>query len=160
TIVRDKGYGVPHIYGTTREDAMFGAGYVAAQDRLFLIDVLRHTARAQLSSFVGGSPSNREMDREQWAIAPYTEQDLQAQVDQDKQLYGQAGQLVVDDVTNFVDGINEYINEAKLDPSKLPAEYAALGQLPQPWTITDVLAEASLIGGIFGKGGGRELDSA
>ena len=42
----------------------------------------------------------------------------------------------------------------------MPAEYAALGKLPQPWKATDVVAEASLIGGIFGKGGGRELDSA
>ena len=160
TIVRDKGYGIPHIYGTTRGDVMFGAGYVAAQDRLFLIDILRHTARAELSSFIGGSASNREMDRTQWAIAPYTEQDLQSQINQDVQLYGQAGQQAVDDVNNFVAGINEYINEAKLDPTKLPAEYAALGQLPQTWTVTDVLAEASLIGGIFGKGGGREVDSA
>ena len=54
TILRDKGYGVPHIYGTTRDDTMFGAGYAGAQDRLFLMDVLRHTGRAELSSFVGG----------------------------------------------------------------------------------------------------------
>ena len=45
-------------------------------------------------------------------------------------------------------------------PTLLPAEYAALGKTPQPWTPTDVIAEASLIGGIFGKGGGRELESA
>src|ERR671915_321346 len=31
---------------------------------------------------------------------------------------------------------------------------------PENWKITDVIATASLIGGIFGKGGGRELDSA
>jgi len=76
TIVRDKGYGAPHVYGATRGDVMFGAGYAGAQDRLFLMDVLRHTGRAQLSSFVGGSASNREMDRVQWSLAPYTEQDL------------------------------------------------------------------------------------
>jgi acyl-homoserine lactone acylase PvdQ len=34
---------------------MFGAGYAAAADRLFLIDVLRHAARAELSSFAGGA---------------------------------------------------------------------------------------------------------
>jgi hypothetical protein len=81
TIVRDKGFGVPHIYGTTRGGTMFGAGYAAAQDRLFFIDVLRHLGRAQLSSFVGGAAGNREMDAAQWAIAPYTEADLQRQVD-------------------------------------------------------------------------------
>ena len=57
-------------------------------------------------------------------------------------------------------GINAYIAEALLDPSKMPAEYAALGKHAEPWKPTDVIAEASLIGGIFGKGGGSELDSA
>ncbi len=46
TIVRDKAFGVPHIYGTTRADTMFAAGYASAADRLFLMDVLRHTGRA------------------------------------------------------------------------------------------------------------------
>ena len=54
TITRDKSYGVPHIYGSTREGVMFGTGYAAAEDRLFLIDVLRHAARAELSSFKDG----------------------------------------------------------------------------------------------------------
>ena len=160
TIIRDRQYGVPHIYGDTRADVAFGAGYAGAEDRLFLMDVLRHTGRAQLSSFVGGSAGNRQMDRTQWQIAPYTEADLQKQIDQAPVLYGDLGRQVVDDVTAFVAGINQYVSEAGLDPTKMPAEYAAFGKTPQPWTITDVIAEASLIGGIFGKGGGNELRSA
>ena len=50
---------------------MFGAGYVAAEDRLFFIDALRHAGRAQLSSFAGGSAGNGEMDRSVWADTPY-----------------------------------------------------------------------------------------
>jgi acyl-homoserine lactone acylase PvdQ len=161
TIVRDKAYGVPHIYGDTRDDVMFGAGYAGAQDRLFLMDVLRHTGRAQLSSFVGGSASNRAMDREQWALAPYTEADLQRQIDDAPKLYGADGARLVADVESYVAGINAYISEAKLDPTKLPAEYVALGRPgPDPWKATDVIATASLIGGIFGKGGGNEVASA
>jgi acyl-homoserine lactone acylase PvdQ len=160
TIVRDKPYGVPHIYGTTRAGVMFGAGYAGAEDRLFLMDVLRHAGRAELSSFAGGSAGNREMDRMQWAIAPYTEDDLQSQIDNATTLYGDAGAQMVDDVKNYVDGINAYIDAALLNPNLLPAEYAGVGKLPQAWTATDVIAEASLIGGIFGKGGGNELRSA
>jgi acyl-homoserine lactone acylase PvdQ len=160
TIVRDKKWGVPHVYGTTRADVMFGAGWVGAQDRLFLMDVLRHTGRAQLSSFAGGSAGNRAMDRTQWAIAPYTEADLQAQIDNGPRLYGAAGRQVLDDATNYVAGINAYIDAAKLDPNKMPAEYAAFGKTPETWKTTDVIATASLIGGIFGKGGGNELRSA
>jgi acyl-homoserine lactone acylase PvdQ len=160
TIVRDKEYGVPRIYGDTDEDVEFGAGYVAAQDRLFFIDVLRHTGRAQLSSFVGGAAGNRAMDREQWSIAPYTEADLQRQIDDAPKLYGALGTELVSRLNAFVDGINAYIDEAMLDPSKMPAEYAAFGTMPTHWTGTDVIAEASLIGGIFGKGGGNEVGSA
>src|SRR4051812_43033197 len=160
TIVRDKQFGVPHVYGATRGDVMFGAGYAGAQDRLFLMDVLRHTGRAQLSSFAGGSAGNRAMDREQWRLAPYTEEDLQKQIDLAEQVYGARGKQVHDDLTNYVAGINEYITEAQLDPSKKPAEYTLLNIQLQPWKGTDVIATASLIGGIFGKGGGRELESA
>src|SRR3954447_1371659 len=160
TIVRDRTYGVPHIYGDTRDDVMFGTGYAGAQDRLFLMDVLRHTRRAQLSSFVGGSPSNREMDRTQWAIAPYTESDLQQQIDGAERFYGQRGLRVKQDLDSYLAGINAYIAETRTDPSKLPGEYAALGKLPEPWKGTDVIATASLIGGIFGKGGGAEVQSA
>jgi acyl-homoserine lactone acylase PvdQ len=160
TIVRDKGFGVPHIYGDTRADVEFGAGYAGAQDRLFLMDVLRHTGRATLSSFIGGSKSNRAMDETQWKIAPYTEQDLQRQVDDAGKLYGARGLQLVTDVKNYVAGINAYVTRTQTDPSALPFEYTALGVKPQPWKPTDVVAVASLVGGIFGKGGGNEVSSA
>ncbi len=189
TIQRDRGFGVPHIYGSSRDGAMFGAGYIGAEDRLFLMDVLRHVGRAELSSFVGGSEGNREMDRKQWRVAPYTEADLQRQVDQLDDLYGQPGRQVQEDVANYVAGINKYICEAmpanpdcvaegiSSSPTpgskngatpvqKLPGAYAAItpdGEptaKPELFTITDVIATASLVGAIFGKGGGAELDAS
>ncbi|HEY0632229.1 MAG TPA: penicillin acylase family protein, partial [Thermoleophilaceae bacterium] len=69
TILRDKGFGTAHVYGTTRPGTMFGAGYIAAEDRLFFIDVLRHLGRAQLTSFAGGAQGNQAFDESQWAIA-------------------------------------------------------------------------------------------
>src|SRR5262249_26009998 len=60
TIVRDKQFGVPHVYGATRAGTMFGLGYATAEDRLFFIDVLRHLGRAELTSFAGGAPGNQE----------------------------------------------------------------------------------------------------
>jgi acyl-homoserine lactone acylase PvdQ len=159
TILRDNSFGIPHIYGTTRGGTMFGAGYAAAQDRLFFIDVLRHLGRAQLSSFIGGAPANRAMDAEQWSLAPYTEADFQRQFDLGDDLYGDRGRQLQDDALNYVAGINQYIAEARLDPTKMPGEYAALGrpQGPDEWKVTDLFSTASLVGGIFGKGGGREL---
>jgi acyl-homoserine lactone acylase PvdQ len=160
TIIRDKQYGVPHVYGDTDDDVEFGAGYAGAEDRLFLMDVLRHTGRAELSSFIGGSDGNREMDRTQWQIAPYTDADLQRQIDLAPQVYGDLGRQLVERGNAFVAGINAYVDAAMTDPSKMPGEYAAIGKLPTHWSLTDVIAEASLIGGIFGKGGGNEVRSA
>ncbi|WCB95609.1 hypothetical protein DSM104299_04358 [Baekduia alba] len=159
TIVRDKGFGVPHIYGSTRSGAMFGAGYAAAQDRLFFIDVLRHLGRGELSSFAGGAPGNRAMDQEQWSLAPYTEDDLQRQIDQFDDLYGTEGKQLQDDLSDYVAGINQYIDEAKIDLTKMPGEYAATNHPlgPDAWKGTDIIATASLVGAIFGKGGGQEL---
>src|SRR6185436_18822059 len=57
----------------------------------------------------------------------------------------------------YRDGVNQYINEALVDPTKMPAEYPALQQVPAPWKGEDAVAIASLVGGIFGKGGGGEL---
>jgi acyl-homoserine lactone acylase PvdQ len=158
TIQRDAAFGVPHVYGDTRADTMFGAGYAGAADRLFLMDVLRHTGRAELASFLGGA--NAEADASQWSFAPYTEADLEKQLSQTAKLYGAAGQRAVDDVQAYVEGINAYIAAAAVNPALRPGEYGLLSQPIEPWKATDVIAIASLVGGIFGRGGGNELASA
>lgn len=162
-IVRDRGFGVPHLYGSTRAGAMFGTGYAAAEDRLFLIDALRHAGRAELSSFAGGAAGNREMDHDVWANQPYTEAELQLQFDRGDEVFGPIGSQIQEDVLNYVDGVNQYIAEARVNPVlKMPGEYAALGrpQGPASWKVTDVIATASLVAGIFGRGGGNEVGSA
>ena len=157
TITRDRAFGVPHVYGDTRAAAMFGLGYVAAEDRLFFIDALRHAGRGRLSSFAGGAAGNRAMDEEQWTLAPYTEADLQRQADQLDDLFGDDGRQIQADAAEYVAGVNTYIDEARLDITKMPGEYAAIGKPLEPWKVTDIIATASLVGGIFGKGGGDEL---
>ena len=161
TVVRDR-YGVPHIRGATRADTMYAIGYVTAEDRLFFIDVLRHVGRAELSSFAGGASANRLLDREIWQTAPYTEADLQRQVDQSPPGFAKPAAKLRADLHAYVDGINGYIAEARLDPSKMPAEYAAIDQPlgPTDWKATDTVAVATLVGAIFGAGGGSELPSA
>src|SRR5581483_10042345 len=139
TVVRDASFGVPHVFGETRYATMFAQGYTGAEDRLFLMDVLRHLGRARLSEFLGASPSNLAMDRDQLAAI---------------QSSGPEGAGGYMDLLAYADGVNQYINEALSDPSKMPAEYQALQQTPQTWKPEDAVAIASLVGGIFGKGGG------
>jgi acyl-homoserine lactone acylase PvdQ len=158
-IQRD-GFGVPHIYGDTRLGAMFGAGYVAAEDRMFFIDALRHAGRGELASFAGGS--NAAMDREVWESTPYREEELQLQFELGDDIYGEEGAQLQRDVLAYVDGVNQFIAEIKANIAEMPVEYPALGQPqgPEPWKVTDVIATASLVAGIFGKGGGDEVASA
>ena len=161
-IVRDKAYNVPHVSGDTRADTMFGAGYATAQDRLFFMDVLRHTGRARLTELIGPGEddANVKADAEQLKIADYDEGELQAMIDRAREAAGPEGATIQADLDAYVAGVNQYIREARTDPSKLPAEYPALGKMPADWKATDTVAIASLIGGIFGKGGGGEAKAA
>jgi acyl-homoserine lactone acylase PvdQ len=162
TIVRDKAFGVPHIYGDTRAALMFGIGYATAEDRLFFIDVLRHAGQGDLAQFAGGA--NVAMDEQVWANEPYTQQDLVNQVN-----WGRAqpyGPHIFADAQNYVDGINAYIAKAEANPlneeNYLPAEYYAIGQPggPKPFSVEDIVSIATLVGGIFGNGGGEQLSNA
>ncbi|HEU5473477.1 MAG TPA: penicillin acylase family protein [Actinophytocola sp.] len=157
TITRDRATGVPHIQGTTRAGTMFGAGFAAAADRLFLMDALRHVARGELTPFAGGAQGNREFEQQQWQIAPYTEADYQAMFDRASR-FGAVGLTLQEDTRNYVAGINAYIASV---PVAYPGEYVAIGgRTPQPWNVRDVMAIASLVGGLFGGGGGGEVESA
>ncbi len=158
TIIRDKQYGVPRVYGKTRQDTMFGAGYASANDRLFLMDVLRHTGRADLSSFLGGA--NLNADANQWQNNAYTEQDLKKMLEAPAQGSRKEWKKLRKDVDSYVAGINAYIKTARSDARLLPGEYTALSVKLKDWKVTDVMATASLFGGIFGRGGGGEVLSA
>jgi acyl-homoserine lactone acylase PvdQ len=169
-VVRDAQFGVPHIFGSTRYDTEFGSGYASAEDRLFMMDVLRHYGRGQLSSFLGPSPSTLAMDCGIDAVAGYSETELQAQVDKLPSEFPQPitvnghteseGQQIIDDANAYVDGVNAYIQQALVDPTKLPVEYPALQIAPAPWKATDIVATATLVQAIFAVGGGDEVDSA
>ena len=87
TIYRDK-HDVPHIYGDSNPTMAFGAGYAQAEDRLFLMDVLRHYGSGTLASFLGASCEFEQMDHDQLLLAPYTPAQAQAQVDALPQRYG------------------------------------------------------------------------
>lgn len=158
TIIWDRSYDIPHVYGQTRADVMFGAGYAAAEARLFLMDVLRHTARGTLSELAGAGPGNStvQMDAAQLKFADYSDAELQEQIDATVKRLGPLGAQVLADSQDYTDGVNAYIDAAKLDPTKLPGEYAALGQFPAPWKVTDSVAVASLINEQQGSGGGAQ----
>ncbi|MET8097805.1 penicillin acylase family protein [Streptomyces sp. NPDC005236] len=167
TIVRDKKTGVPHITGTTRYGTEYGAGYAAAQDRLWLMDVFRHVGRGQLTSFAGGAASNQGLEQEFWRNAPYTEADLQAQIDEATGKAGARGTQALADANAYLDGINSYI-DASDSGRYFPGEYVLTGHKDSitnagtidHFKLTDLVALASVIGSLFGSGGGGEVNNA
>ncbi|MEU3980098.1 penicillin acylase family protein [Streptomyces sp. NPDC026672] len=167
TIVRDKKTGVPHITGTSRYGTEFGAGYAAAEDRLWLMDVFRHVGRGELTSFAGGAPANQGLEQEFYRHAPYTETDLQAQIDRAVAGNGARGQQALADADAYIDGINAYI-DASDSGRYFPGEYVLTGHKDaitnagtiDHFKITDLVALASVIGALFGSGGGGEVNNA
>ncbi|MET7381362.1 penicillin acylase family protein [Streptomyces sp. NPDC005526] len=167
TIVRDKKSGVPHITGTTRYGTEFGAGYAAAEDRLWLMDVFRHVGRGQLTGFAGGAPANQGLEQEFYRNAPYTEADLQAQIDGAVARGGARGQQALADVNAYLAGVNAYI-DASDSGRYFPGEYVLTGHKDaitnagtiEHFKVTDLVALASVVGALFGSGGGGEVNNA
>jgi hypothetical protein len=158
-IYRDK-LDIPHIYGDTDALAAFGAGYAQAEDRLFLMDVLRHYGEGTLTQFLGASCEFEQMDHDELLLSAYTPAQAKAQVDALPRLYGAQGTLARTMIYNYVAGVNSVVAQANTNTSRLPADYAAALLPPTSWNVGDVVAIAGLIGGIFGRGGGGEVANA
>jgi len=171
TIKRDKD-GVPHVFGDSYDDTAYGAGIIDIEDRMFLTDVLRNTGEANMAQFAGGTAANIAMDQTQLQLAPYTPAQAEAQVEQVVARYPGEGQKLLGALDAYLQGLNDEID--KLCPlstpttpvaglpglgfgPSCPVEYAALQRAPQHYTRGDIVGIASLVAGIFGKGGGNEL---
>jgi acyl-homoserine lactone acylase PvdQ len=150
--------GIPHITGATRAETEFGAGYAGAQERLWVMDLLRHLGRGELTSFAGGDAGDQELEQNLWRGAPYTQADLEAQVTA-LENDGSNGAQVETDITNYLAGVNAYISAAEA-ADDFPGEYDLADQSIQPFTPEDLIAVADVIGALFGNGGGEQLQSA
>ncbi|MFF9803404.1 penicillin acylase family protein, partial [Streptomyces rochei] len=93
--------------------------------------------------------------------------DLQAQIDNAVATNGARGQQALADVNAYVAGINAYI-DASDSGRYFPGEYVLTGHkdsVTNAGTIdrfkpTDLVALASVIGALFGSGGGGEVNNA
>jgi acyl-homoserine lactone acylase PvdQ len=173
TVKRDT-FGVPHIFGKTDADVAFGSGWANIEDRMFLTDVLRHTGAARMAEFLGPTDANIASDAAQLRSAAYTPAEAQAQVESVVQRYGAEGQKLLTQLDAMIAGMNAAqdslcpaAGQAPVDGNvgiglgqHCPVEYAALNKAPTPYTRADIVYIASLVGGIFGKGGGGEVDNA
>ncbi len=157
-IVRDPRFRVPRIYGTTRAEVMWGAGYATAEDRLFFMDVLRHVAEGTEADLLGRSAV--ATDSAELGVQDDSPAELTAQMRSLPRTNGAEGARALADVEHYVAGINAFIAQAKRDPARLPAEYPALGITPKPWTLADSAALGVYLIGQFTVFGGAQPQQA
>jgi penicillin amidase len=150
TILRDR-WGVPHVFthgARALERGAFADGWAQAEDRLFEMDVLRRAATGRLAAMLG--PDYLPMD-EVARRDGFTEEELTAFIHRlsprDRRT-----------LTAYRDGVNAYLREVTLDPTRLPFEF--LGVPPAPWRDEDSVAVAILQLVVFGANGGQEVANA
>ena len=139
-------YGIPHVYGQTREDVAFGAGWTTARDRGLLLQVGRGPARVAVADVPNIDAFSLVTGVQNFVPSPEAE-DL---VTQQQQLlidtYGNKGLQILADAQAYADGINAYFTAHNVNQP--------------PATVNDVLAVTAFIGSIFGAGGGGEAANA
>ncbi len=160
TIKRDKA-GIPYVYGTTDNDTAWGAGYAGTEDRMFVMDALRYAGSGRYSELLGASKDNLAQDADLLRQADYTTEEANAQID-DLAKLGPQGKDLVSRLDAFVEGVNAA--RRALCPivtaPTCPTAYRLLKLTPTPYTRADVVFAGSLLGGIYGKGGGQEAQNA
>ncbi|HSP96822.1 MAG TPA: penicillin acylase family protein [Candidatus Dormibacteraeota bacterium] len=139
-------YGVPHIYGQTRDDVSFGAGWVTARDRGLLLQIGRGPARVAVADVPNIDAFSLVTSLQSFVPSAEAEALVTQQVQLLIDKYGDEGREIVADAQAYADGINAY--------------YAA-NNITQPTvTVNDVVAVTAFIGSIFGAGGGGEAANA
>jgi penicillin amidase len=120
--VRRDTWGVPHIYAKTQHDLFFAQGFVAAQDRLWQMEMWRRAGEGRLAEVLG--PAYVERDR--IARALRYRGDWQAEYAS----YAPDGRAIME---AFVQGVNAAIADATRRHA-LPIEFTLLDMEPTPWT--------------------------
>ncbi|HKC85080.1 MAG TPA: penicillin acylase family protein, partial [Blastocatellia bacterium] len=118
-VLRDE-WGIAHIYAETQNDLFFAQGLVAAQDRLWQMDLWRRVGEGKLAEVLG--PSAVERDR--FARLIRYRGDMKAEYES----YAPDARRIIE---AFVRGVNAQI---ELSKDRLPIEFQLTGSKPEPWT--------------------------
>ncbi len=149
-------HGVAHVFASSDEGAYYGAGYAAAQDRLFQICWMRLAVRGRVSEFFGSGA----------VVNPQTGAVNKTHIASDRKarLFGwskhaQRAVNCMDLPTlkllqSYADGVNAWMQDPNLVLDPLFTQYAiAL----EPWTPADCIGAWLRFGEFFGSNG---LDEA
>lgn len=119
TVLRDP-WGIPHIYAETQDDLFFAQGFVAAQDRLFQMEIWRRAGEGRLAEVLGP----QAVPRDRFARLLRYRGDMDAEWTS----YAPDAKAIVE---SFVRGVNAFIEQSR---DRLPLEFQLAGFAPEPWT--------------------------
>ncbi len=142
-VLRDQ-WGVPHIYAQTVEDLFFAQGFVAAQDRLFQMELWRRTGAGELAEILGPD----YVDRDRIARLVRYRGDLEAE-------YASYAPDARKIIGSFTQGINAFI---RYSGDRLPIEFELLGFRPGLWKPEDCLLR--IAGLLMTRNASSEVDRA
>src|SRR6516164_8233629 len=147
SVLRDR-WGVPHIYADNQQDLFFAQGFVAAQDRLFQMELWKRVGQGRLAEILGPEFLKRDINARLLRYRGPSEAEYAS--------YGPDTRAILE---AFTAGINEYIRHRLLpDGPGLPVEFRLAGFAPEPWKPEDCLMR--LAGFPMTGNAGRELFSA
>jgi penicillin amidase len=131
TVMRDE-KGMAYIYAQDMYDGVMAQGFVAAQDRLFQMELTRLFASGRISEMIG--EQGAEIDTRMRTIGFYRNAKKHAKLlDAETRLFFQ----------KYLDGVNAFV-ETRQDSYHL--EFKLAGIKPTPWTLADSLAIVYLMG--------------
>src|SRR5262249_25864021 len=116
-VLRDR-WGVPHIYAKNDDDLFFTQGFVAAQDRLFQVDLWRRIGVGETAEIVGAAGVEADTFARLLRFRGDMGAEWQSYSSDTKQI-----------AIAFTKGINACIKHIG---SKLPIEFQILGYQPKP----------------------------
>jgi penicillin amidase len=123
-IIRDRD-SVPHIVAQTPDDAVFGLGFVHAQDRLWQMEMNRRIGAGRLSEIVG--PAGLGPDRFLRTLGVY---------DAAERTVAKLDAETRRGLDAYAAGVNAFLT-TRAGP--LPPEFLILGHEPEPWRPADSL---------------------
>lgn len=130
--VKFDAHAVPYIEARDEEDAFAAQGYVTARERMFQMDMLRRSAKGEMSEIFGANalPTDRlvrtlgirQLAQEEFnRLSPSPKAALDA----------------------YARGVNAYLSQ---NAGLLGLEFTVLGYTPKPWRAEDCLAILKYIG--------------
>ncbi|MBK8266329.1 MAG: penicillin acylase family protein [Nannocystis sp.] len=135
--------GIPHIYAHTDYDVMYAAGYQAATDRLFQMDLLRRRALGRQAEVLGEEKLSEDtlsrlMDFPRWGREGAAR--MKAEEPESYRLF-----------VSWVAGVNARIDEIQAGAAPLPYGFGAgeLNYAPESWENSDPFVIAKLF--MFGN---------